>query len=53
MKLRVNWLTFIRQNKALYKEELVYFCATCQSYLIIFSYVNEGGVNLRSRYSAC
>ena len=27
MKLRVNWLTFIRQNKALNKEELVYFCA--------------------------
>ena len=27
MKLRVNWLTFIRQNKALYEEELVYVCA--------------------------
>ena len=27
MKLRVNWLTFMRQNKALYVEELVYFCA--------------------------
>ena len=46
MKLRVNWLTYIRQNKALYKEELVCFLrATCQSYVIICSYFNEFGVN--------
>ena len=55
MKLHVNWVTFLRQNKALYKAgwRNLFLRATCQCYLIISPYFNEDGVEWRSRFSAC
>ena len=49
MKLRVNWLLFIRQNKAQKQDEgtclFLRATATCRSYLIICSHFNEDGVD--------
>ena len=55
MKLHVNCVTFLRQNKALYKAgwRNLFLRATCQCYLIICSYFNEDGVDWRSQFSPC
>ena len=54
MKLRVNWVTFIRQNKALHRagwRNLFILERNVSAYLIICSYFNEDGVHWRSQYS--